>query len=322
LGEAQRVLNEFLTKTDAPYRLGAEVRLAVRREQKPEGLSKLKELCTEGAADDGWLLDELVMKLFEEAGWQESGEETLRQALDGEKVGAFTGEHWLRLRTARNLWLSAEEVDGWAERGPAGVSVLVGHALALGRAGRGPEISEMLELHDYLLREETYSWGRIGRALMLAGDFTAATEWMRDWNERRGLKPAILLDLALAFRGLDRDPEARRIQGIAQTLNEDSSTGLHELWLGLDAALTGETETARQCLAILEAAKLEEQPSGVWLRSLLQAVVDGDEAIDRQAVFEELRQRLDQPALIAEGIGVRQVLARALQLGIMSKLPA
>src|SRR5205823_9638917 len=107
--------------------------------------------------------------------------------------------------------------------------VLAGQAVALAWAGRGQELLDLLDRYQSLLREPTWAWASGGHALFLAGQFQAASDWLSDWKTREDVEPAVLFDLALSLRVLDRWDEAHTIQLHAQSLKGDTTAGMHEL---------------------------------------------------------------------------------------------
>jgi hypothetical protein len=280
--------------------------------EKEDAVGKLLELCgTVGT--ERWLLDDVV-KVFESCGRQQVAEETLRQALDGEKTFVNVGEHWVRLRSARGLWLTPDELDAWAERGQKGSAVLEGHALALGSAGRAGELLDLRQRHGEVFGRATGPWSRLGEALFRAGEAAAAAEWLGDWEDRKYVTSAALLPLALALRVLDRSEEATALHRRAQMFSSDGTTATHEMWLALDAALSGDEEEAHDCLSMLAGGKLDGEPPYVWLRALIGAVLGS--GADPAAAFDDVRQRLEQLPAGGEGPGLRLVLEAALRQAV------
>jgi hypothetical protein len=92
----------------------------------------------------------------------------------------------------------------------------------------------------------------------------------------------------MALRALVGWEQAGEVHIQAQRMKADTSCPMHEMWLALDAALTGNAEEARQCLAILRPGKLDKEPSYVWLRSLIEAALD-DAAEAREKPLDVLR---------------------------------
>jgi tetratricopeptide (TPR) repeat protein len=312
LDEAGRVLDEVGPRLQVLHRLSAESRLAARRGDKAPGLEKLRELCgTFGT--ERWLLDD-VLEVFEACGLHEGAEEALRQALESEKSFVNAGEHWVRLRAARQLWLTPDEIDDWAGRGQNGSAVLEGHALALGAAGRKQELLELRDRHGTLFGRSTAPWRRLGEALFRAGEVNAAAEWLGDWEERRYVIPSALLTLALALRGLDRGEEATGLHRRAQMFTPDAATAKHEMWLALDAALSGDEDEAHDCLAMLAGGKLDQEAPYAWLRALIEAVLSA--GADPSAAFHELRQRLEEMPATNDGAGIRPALEAALRQAV------
>src|SRR5437879_4763487 len=68
----------------------------------------------------------------------------------------------------------SSDLPGW--------SVLAGHAVALGKAGRAAELLDLRQRHGSRFSEATWPWSRVGHALFCAGEFAAAADWLGDWR--------------------------------------------------------------------------------------------------------------------------------------------
>jgi hypothetical protein len=170
----------------------------------------------------------------------------------------------------------------------------------------------LLELrrgHGPVFALATGPWTRLGEALFRAGEAAAAAEWLGDWESRKYVTPTALLPLALSLRTLDRGEEAAALQRRARMFTPDAASARHELWLALEAALSGDEDEARDGLALSAGGKLDREPPYVWLRALIEAVLSA--GADPAAAFDDLRERLGQVSTADEGPGIRRALEAA-----------
>src|SRR5206468_4029217 len=74
--------------------------------------------------------------------------------------------------------------------------------------------------------------------------------WMDGWDERDGVESWMLLNLAIALRGLGRLDEARQVhQHALEKARPDFTTAYHECWLALDDALARQAEAVQDYFA-------------------------------------------------------------------------
>src|SRR5260370_39483258 len=94
-----------------------------------------------------------------------------------------------------------------------------------------------VDQYHALLCRDTMTWGSIGSNFS-GHDDEACVEWLSDWKERDDAQPWMLINLALAWRGLGRFKEANRVNRFAfENLVPDYTSRFHELWLTVDEAL-------------------------------------------------------------------------------------
>ena len=90
-------------------------------------------------------------------------------------------------------------------------------------------------------------------------------DWMNDWQQRPGIVPEMLWNLALALRDLNREDEAREVGLHAVTLPADDRTYSHLALLSLDEALAGRIRAADQ-----HAARIAPQALNEWDQVMLE----------------------------------------------------
>jgi hypothetical protein len=135
----------------------------------------------------------------------------------------------------------------------------------------------------------------MGYALISISDPTAAAAWTADWESRRNVSPTDLLNRVTALRETGRGTEAAALSLRAlerPDKEEDSSARqLHHLWLALDDAFLGDTNSVKDHLS--KVTNGPNQPpyyAFIWhLVSAMQRASQGD-----PAAFSEAREMLTQ----------------------------
>jgi hypothetical protein len=151
----------------------------------------------------------------------------------------------------------------------------------------------------------------VGYVLTNTADWRKAAEWLADWPERPGVEPWMLINLVIALRSLGRDAEANRVSRHAVTLPEGPTSRHHTLWLGLDAALAGETAAAVEHLGRVDPAACDAAHR--YLHALVRALVTVQQATgaDRARVFADVRKDLAAAAKACSSLGAdRQAIWR------------
>jgi tetratricopeptide (TPR) repeat protein len=91
---------------------------------------------------------------------------------------------------------------------------------------------------------DTEIWGMIGYVLVVLRQYHRCVSSMADWANRKGVRPVMLLNLALSYRNTGKDAEGAKVNEFALQLPEDPTTAQHRVWVAFDAALSGNYEQA------------------------------------------------------------------------------
>jgi tetratricopeptide (TPR) repeat protein len=98
---------------------------------------------------------------------------------------------------------------------------------------------------------DTEIWGMIGYAHVVLRQYYRCVSSMADWANRKGLRPVMLLNLALSYRNTGNDGEAAKVNEFALQLPEDATTAEHRVWVALDAAFDGNYEQADERISAI-----------------------------------------------------------------------
>ncbi len=104
--------------------------------------------------------------------------------------------------------------------------------------------------------DDTEIWGMVGYVRVVLHQFHSCVSSMQDWPNRKGVRPAMLLNLGLAYRSIDQDESAAKVNEFALQLPEDQTTDEHRVWVALDAALAGNYERADKRISAISLDRL------------------------------------------------------------------
>jgi len=222
--------------------LALRVRVAARRSRE----AALEALRACAATDVG---EDALAKVAEELdglGWKAEVDGLLRSLLGAPEAHRAAG----RLLALRLGWDHASRrtfgkalLAALRESSPPGEAVL-GAATAfierLAESQKVDEVRAMVRRSGEVARSDVMLWGTVGYALSTAGRPREAVTWLSGWREREGVRPWMLVNLALALRDLGRDAEAAEASRAAAVLEGDRTSRLHPRWLAFDAARAGD----------------------------------------------------------------------------------
>ena len=83
----------------------------------------------------------------------------------------------------------------------------------------------------------------------------AAIRWLEDWQDRDGVIPSMLLNLAVSLRARGRTAESHEVSLRSLKLSEDYATPHHRIWLALDDLIEGDGDAAASRLEGIEPAR-------------------------------------------------------------------
>ena len=246
--------------------LGGTVRLATRRQDEKRAGSALGELARVRPAD-GSDVAELAeaVRLMVKAGWQRPVEEALRPGLrDPAAFHPEVGAHWVRARTGLGKWWSLGKAIRRLPEGEFARRARRAYLTALGENRRTFRLLNFLRRLRGPLQADTPSWGQAGYALVRCRLYGRVVRWMSGWSTRPDVEGWMLLNLATAYRQLQRHGKALEVHHRALALPPDQTRRKHLAWVALEEALTdGDEALARAVERLAEAPPKpddQEQP--------------------------------------------------------------
>jgi tetratricopeptide (TPR) repeat protein len=274
------------------------VRWAVHQEDLPAALAGVRRLCVAEDPSD-WPLNyateairEYAAGAADRAGWAEQLDQLLNQTLALPDAHPHVATLWVERCTARKDWTCAQRFDALLKHGERGRRAVYAYLRALGQARERRRLHRFIRRHRAMLRADTMAWGLVGYALSVVDEQSAAARWLADWADRPGLQAWMLINVVLAQRALGREAEANTAGRHALTLPADATTPHHRLWLAVDAALDGETETAaKHCDGVDPQAC---DASHRFLHALVHGLLEVQQAAprDRPEALRRVRRRL------------------------------
>lgn len=249
----------------------AELRLALRRNDKPMGMESVGRMCR--ATDDSPQSFEEAVELLHGRGWTAGAakvaEASLREATANPSAGALLLLLRGRLRRLGNLRVLGE----LAGRGKLGIRAFTVQLDLIGNAAGQPflqadaglwvaarlHLLRLLWRHQDFLRQDDWLWGKTGYALSCCGWRRRLLRWFADWRTRREIEPWMLYNYITKLQEAGRDAEADTVIRHALTLPfRDQVTPRLRLWAALEDALRKRPAEARALLHGLEDESLPE----------------------------------------------------------------
>jgi hypothetical protein len=180
-----------------------------------------------------------------------------------------------RLATAKRWKEALALVAKLADKGGTGQTAIPGQSVTPGQSagagkyaaiafldnasqlGQGRLARRCIRKHRDRFRADNNLWGAAGRALVAMGDPGAAAKWLADWEQRAGLKPWMLRQLAISLRRLGRDARALRAIDAALAMPADEFRGYFEVQRAFEDAAAGDTGKAEARLGPLDLSAME-----------------------------------------------------------------
>jgi tetratricopeptide (TPR) repeat protein len=280
-------------KENAPdaFVTARDVQLAARRGRRAEALEGLQALCADNT-ESIWPL-ETAFTAVEQAKWKDDAERILAAALERADTPVHVGQLWIDRHVQRGDYRCMGRFEELLKRGESGRGPIIYYAKALAKVKRRRPLHQCIWRFGAALRENTEDWGNIGYCFASIEDYRAAAEWMRDWPERRDAQPWMLVNLAIALRGLGDDAQANRVSRQALELPDDYTSKFHRVWLALDEALAGQSDAALERLADLDPSSFDVTHK--YVHYLIDVMLSLQRAApaERPSAFRRARRQLD-----------------------------
>jgi tetratricopeptide (TPR) repeat protein len=290
--EAEQTLDRMgsggIATKEVAYR---RIVLAARRDRLETAQAQLGALCVaEGGRSH--LLSHAA-DTFLQAGWGEAFIEDLSRWLTGDEVAVGTA--WVRAVAQLRPAGLPNELARRLDAGNISTQALIGICDGLILFRRKDLFALVVERCAEPLRADPIAWANVGRIWCEVRADARAADWMSDWQRRENLESWMLINLAMALRGVGRDEEARAVHEFAiDKARPDPSRTYHEAWLALDAALARKAELAQDYFARTDLSGADAYTH--LITTFARAVLVTVTAADKTYAFAEARHQLTQAA--------------------------
>jgi tetratricopeptide (TPR) repeat protein len=248
LEAAGRTLAMITTHAPAENSALARLRLASVSQNRDEAVAAFEALAATDSAESE-LFDRAVA-IFKDAGELDALDALVTRLVDQPDMNPQLGRLWVERTAAKRNWFFPEKkFEVLFTRGAIGSCAAAAYLRKLARKRNSWLLPRFLRKYDTYLRADTNIWALGGYALLDLGLNHKCARWLNDWREREGVKPWMLLNLALALRDLRRHQEANAVSEHALSLNVIDSLDQHRLLLAVDVGLAGDSSRLAQLLA-------------------------------------------------------------------------
>ncbi len=345
LNGAEQTLMKLLEHVGGPYVDYRVVRLAIRQQAQPEALDAFHDLATDPEAPT--LLLTRSVEAIQEAGWTSGLDALLNELIDDDLVHPAIGRYWTERVLARGEWEELERLpqllhpigvspprldndpsvvaDPESEEpfepmpNPLGQEALWALVEGLGRMRMQERLLKTIADFTQALRGSDRGWTKAGRALLEVRLFDRAEDWFADWQIRKNLDAWMLLAPADGYRMQKKYAEAISVhQHALDAANPDPSREEHTIWLAFEAALAGNTETARTRLSGVDLSAIRDSARLIF--TLADSIIRMQEAIrgERSATFSDIRNEIrdavnDFAPDLTSDLGISAAYQRAVQ---------
>jgi tetratricopeptide (TPR) repeat protein len=257
-----------------------ELRLAAGQEDEASAALKLAEVVRMRTVVDA--LAEEALKHIEAAGWEAMALRVIQQTIAKGPCA----------RPAVGYWIDRQG-KGWRLPGAfyrdirRGLAQDPSHSLKsdflalLGRMKEGQLMRRFVAEYKNVLRADLECWGMVGYVYLSLDQPLKVVHWMSDWRSRPDAPAWALDNLALAYRRVGRDNEAREVTD--QSLKEDPSNPDARTWVAMDATLAGQFDDAASLLSGIDTSSVRDYYR--HLLTTLQAYLDAVQAGDSRVAL-------------------------------------
>jgi len=248
LDGAANTLKQMKQKADSPLLGLRSVQLFSKRNEAADAQQALRELGTNPNVARATLRD--AAAAFDERGWGEEANALLAELLAQPDVSPMAAAVWVeRHVTTGQGWKVADRLAELVESNPeVGREAVLVYTWALAVTEESALATATIQRYSgVLMNPDTVAWARAGMTLGEAKSHDLALAWLSDYARRTEVEPWMLRSLADAHRHRGELEQSFAVLRAAEELNDDDTDDFPEdfiAWLGLEAALTGDWDTA------------------------------------------------------------------------------
>jgi tetratricopeptide (TPR) repeat protein len=266
------------------------LQLACRRGEQQQALACFHQLSRD-PRENRWYFDTAI-DAFREAGWQDLLEVTfdeLVQDLTGINPACATvwAERQHQGKSAE--WhLSNHSIERLLQMGVAGHRVVDDYLGYLHDLGSVVRLGRLIKHHSHELRQDPQTLASVGYIFAAQQRYKENVAWMHGWREMRELPTWALNNFAISLRELGMWDQQYEVLQRMRPIARDELADAVRLWLGLESALRGNIDTAKELYALIDDTE-RLSSDNFFAYQLLQAVL----AFERSSQHP-LEQRLQQ----------------------------
>jgi cellulose synthase operon protein C len=276
---------------DSPDAIARMAQVAAKQGDTKPILEALERLVADPDARP-WSLEATVNAALE-AECMVPAKRIIDQQLDAETCNRFAAAKWVDLQVAQGKLPPVEQLHTMMsrpERGREAVRAYVDSVVGMPTA-----LDALVRAGRPWLMADTHCWGYVARAYCQQLRYRDCRRWLGDWQARSDLEAWMLVGVVESLRAFRKLEQARECSRLAIAMPYDYAQPIHYMFLAADAALAGQTESARNHLDLAHGNGEREWPLDYQLLiKIAQAVLDLDQAppAERPRLFGQLRREL------------------------------
>lgn len=225
----------------------ARMRLASAKLERGAVVAAFEALAVT-ASENSELFDRAVA-IFASASEQDELDASLSRLINQPGANPQIGRLWMERMLVKRVWhIPGRKFEALLARGPIGLSAAATYLRMMGRGRSQWLLPFFMRKYRAALHADIDTWALGGFALRNADLNKKCAHWLRDWRERAGVMPWMLLNLALALRDMSRHDEAHAVSEYALSLNMDDNLDQHRLLLAIDAGWAGDNARLEKLL--------------------------------------------------------------------------
>ncbi|HSP16126.1 MAG TPA: tetratricopeptide repeat protein [Thermoanaerobaculia bacterium] len=256
IARASELLEQSEVRTHHPAFKLKRLEIALRRKKRDEVTAAMTAMAADPSLDFD-MVQQAIARM-RQTGYEDDLRQILQSASRGPKMNPAAAAEQVRVMLEKNR---TKEALDWIDSMRAGQEETA-HAAAISFLDSTANRRESKWLDAFGNRfprwamDDTEIWGMCGYVRVVLRQYHSCVSSMSDWANRKETRPAMLLNLALAYRNIDDEASGAKVNEFALQLPEDQTTDEHRVWVALDAALDGRYENADKRISAIPMDRL------------------------------------------------------------------
>ena len=289
------------------------VQLAATQNQHDEAVKLFTTLVH--TPSERWLVDSVAANAMQGAGWVKDVNHIISAAATDEDVNPAAVAAMIAAHAVDNEFAHCDSVlKKLNPQSEVWISAMEALLDTAARNRKAHAIQKQLKQYRPAIHAHTRLWGQVAFGLLQVNDLQGCVKWTADWHARDDAKPWMLVKAADARRCLNQFDEAMAINQHAMSLPPDNGSVHHEMWLGLEAVLAGDLDSAGQFVGHIEPESLDDYLKMLHqLMEAMAAVVASPQG-DGQAAYANgrrvIRQAVGSAPWVKQDAAMKMALRR------------